>query len=126
MNESMFIHMDAVYNDTLDLNVFQREFHKKYRGLEIRPASDSRQYCLEWRAVSEKYAFSGMMDRRRVTFVIDCFQSENRERDLAEQILWFHSWFPQHASVICCDDSYCRVCEMKEEVDAEALRVFLS
>lgn len=121
MKESIFIHMDAMQNNSLDLKRFQREFRKKYRGLEIRPASDLRQYCLEWSLRNERYRFSGMMDRRRVTFVIDCFESQNRERDLAEQLLWLRGWFPADVPVIFCDDAGCKVHPFCAETDVEAL-----
>ncbi len=125
MTESIFMHMDAVRNDAMDLAAFQRAFRRKYAGTELHPASDTRQYCLEWSAKNENYVFSGMLDQRRVTFVIDSFDSPDRDRDLAEQILWLRRWFPEQAQVIFCDDRYETVYTLRPETEVEDLIALL-
>ena len=125
MTESIFIHMDAVRNDAMDLAAFQRAFRRKYTEAELHSAADTCQYCLEWSAKSGSYMFSGMLDQRRVTFVIDYFDSPDRERDLAEQILWLRRWFPETAQVIVCDDRYETVYALRPDTEAEDLIALL-
>ena len=45
------------------------------------------------------------MDRKRSTFAIEYFNSENRMRDYASFIVWLSLFFDQEQELILCDEN---------------------
>ena len=106
MSVSSFIHVNKAENDDFDLEKFNREIIKKHPGTDIelsKTASFSYDIC--WENYSESYQFTLRMDRKRSTFAIEYFNSENRMRDYASFIVWLSLFFDQEQELILCDEN---------------------
>ena len=96
MSVTSFIHVNKAENHDFDLEKFSREIETKYPGTGIelsKTASFSYDIC--WENYSESYQFTLRMDRKRSTFAIEYFNSENRMRDYASFIVWLSLFFDQ-------------------------------
>ena len=94
MSVSSFIHVNKAENKDFELEKFSREIERKYPGTGIelsKTASFSYDIC--WENYSESYQFTLRMDRKRSTFAIEYFNSENRKRDYASFIVWLSLFF---------------------------------
>ena len=106
MSVSSFIHVNKAENDGFDLEKFNREIKKKYPGTEIEQSSSaSFSYDLCWENYSETYQFTLRMDKKRTTFAIEYFNSENRMRDYASFIVWLSLFLNQGQELILCDEN---------------------
>ena len=106
MSVSSFIHVNKAENKDFDLEIFNREIKKKYPGTEIEQSnSASFSYDICWENYSESYQFTLRMDRKRSTFAIEYFNSENRMRDYASFIVWLSLFFDQEQELILCDEN---------------------
>ena len=106
MSVSSFIHVNKAENDGFDLEKFNREIKKKYPGTEIEQSSSaSFSYDLCWENYSETYQFTLRMDKKRTTFAIEYFNSENRMRDYASFIVWLSLFLNQGQKLILCDEN---------------------
>ena len=106
MSVSSFIHVNKAENKDFDLEKFNREIKKKYPGTEIEQSSSaSFSYDLCWENYSESYQFTLRMDRKRSTFAIEYFNSENRMRDYASFIVWLSLFLNQGQELILCDEN---------------------
>lgn len=106
MSVSSFIHVNKAENDDFDLEIFNREIKKKYPETEIEQSnSASFSYDICWENYSESYQFTLRMDRKRSTFAIEYFNSENRMRDYASFIVWLSLFFDQEQELILCDEN---------------------
>ena len=106
MSVSSFIHVNKAENKDFDLEKFNREIKKKYPGTEIEQSSSaSFSYDLCWENYSESYQFTLRMDRKRSTFAIEYFNSENRMRDYASFIVWLSLFLNQEQELILCDEN---------------------
>ena len=106
MSVSSFIHVNKAENDAFELEKFSREIERKYPGTGIelsKTASFSYDIC--WENYSESYQFTLRMDRKRSTFAIEYFNSENRMRDYASFIVWLSLFFDQEQELILCDEN---------------------
>ena len=106
MSVTSFIHVNKAENDDFDLGKFSREIEKKYPGTGIelsRTASFSYDIC--WENYEEPYQFTLRMDKKRTTFAIEYFNSENRMRDYASLIVWLSLFFDQEQELILCDEN---------------------
>ena len=106
MSVTSFIHVNKAKNHDFALEKFSREIEKKYPGTGIelsRTASFSYDIC--WENYSESYQFTLRMDRKRSTFAIEYFNSENRMRDYASFIVWLSLFFDQEQELILCDEN---------------------
>ena len=106
MSVSSFIHVNKAENKDFDLEKFNREIERKYPGTDIdlsKTASFSYDIC--WENYSESYQFTLRMDRKRSTFAIEYFNSENRMRDYASFIVWLSLFFDQEQELILCDEN---------------------
>ena len=106
MSVTSFIHVNKAENKDFDLEIFNREMEKKYPGTnkEIsNPKSFSYDIC--WENYLESYQFTLRMDRKRSTFAIEYFNSENRMRDYASFIVWLSLFFNQEQELILCDEN---------------------
>ena len=106
MSVTSFIHVNKAENDGFDLEKFNREIKKKYPGTEIEQSSSaSFSYDLCWENYSETYQFTLRMDKKRTTFAIEYFNSENRMRDYASFIVWLSLFLNQGQELILCDEN---------------------
>ena len=106
MSVSSFIHVNKAENDGFDLEKFNREIKKKYPGTEIEQSKTaSFSYDICWENYAEPYQFTLRMDRKRSTFAIEYFNSENRMRDYASFIVWLSLFFNQEQELILCDEN---------------------
>ena len=106
MSVSSFIHVNKAENDDFDLERFNREIIKKHPGTDIEQSKTaSFSYDICWENYSESYQFTLRMDRKRSTFAIEYFNSENRMRDYASFIVWLSLFFNQEQELILCDEN---------------------
>ena len=106
MSVSSFIHVNKAENKDFDLEKFNREIKKKYPGTEIEQSSSaSFSYDLCWENYSETYQFTLRMDRKRSTFAIEYFNSENRMKDYASFIVWLGLFLDREQELILCDEN---------------------
>ena len=106
MSVSSFIHVNKAENKDFDLEKFNREMEKKYPGTEIEQSnSASFSYDLCWENYSETYQFTLRMDRKRSTFAIEYFNSENRMKDYASFIVWLGLFLDREQELILCDEN---------------------
>ena len=106
MSVTSFIHVNKAENDDFDLGKFSREIEKKYPGTGIelsRTASFSYDLC--WENYSETYQFTLRMDKKRTTFAIEYFNSENRMKDYASLIVWLSLFLNREQELILCDEN---------------------
>lgn len=106
MSVTSFIHVNKAENHDFDLEIFNREIKKKYPGTDIelsKTASFSYDIC--WENYEESYQFTLRMDKKRTTFAIEYFNSENRMRDYASFIVWLSLFFNQEQELILCDEN---------------------
>ena len=119
MSVSSFIHVNKAENHDFDskrascakraisrLEKFNREIKKKYPGTEIEQSSSaSFSYDLCWENYSETYQFTLRMDKKRTTFAIEYFNSENRMKDYASFIVWLGLFLDREQELILCDEN---------------------
>ena len=106
MSVSSFIHVNKAENKDFDLEKFNREIKKKYPGTDIEQSSSaSFSYDLCWENYEETYQFTLRMDKKRTTFAIEYFNSENRMRDYASFIVWLSLFLNQGQELILCDEN---------------------
>ena len=106
MSVSSFIHVNKAENKDFDLEKFNREIKKKYLGTEIEQSSSaSFSYDLCWENYSETYQFTLRMDKKRTTFAIEYFNSENRMKDYASFIVWLGLFLDREQELILCDEN---------------------
>ena len=106
MSVSSFIHVNKAENKDFDLEKFNREMEKKYPGTDIEQSSStSFSYDLCWENYSETYQFTLRMDKKRTTFAIEYFNSENRMKDYASLIVWLGLFLNREQELILCDEN---------------------
>ena len=106
MSVSSFIHVNKAENKDFDLEKFNREIKKKYPGTEIEQSKTaSFSYDICWENYEESYQFTLRMDKKRTTFAIEYFNSENRMRDYASFIVWLSLFLNQGQELILCDEN---------------------
>ena len=106
MSVTSFIHVNKAENKDFDLEIFNREMEKKYPGIEIEQSSSaSFSYDLCWENDAETYQFTLRMDKKRTTFAIEYFNSENRMKDYASFIVWLSLFLDQEQELILCDEN---------------------
>ena len=94
MSVTSFIHVNKAENHDFELEKFSREIERKYPGTGIELSKTaSFFYDICWENYSESYQFTLRMDRKRSTFAIEYFNSENRMRDYASFIVWLSLFF---------------------------------
>ena len=106
MSVTSFIHVNKAKNHDFDLEKFSREIEKKYPGTDIEQSkSASFSYDICWENYSEPYQFTLRMDRKRTTFAIEYFNSENRMKDYASFIVWLGLFLDREQELILCDEN---------------------
>lgn len=126
MSVSSFIHVNKAENKDFDLEKFNREIKKKYPGTEIEQSSSaSFSYDLCWENYEESYQFTLRMDKKRTTFAIEYFNSENRMKDYASFIVWLSLFFNQEQELILCDENNEDTLMLSTNTDIEDIEVWL-
>ena len=106
MSVSSFIHVNKAENKDFNLEIFNREMEKKYPGTEIEQSKTaSFSYDICWENYEEPYQFTLRMDKKRTTFAIEYFNSENRMKDYASFIVWLSLFLDQEQELILCDEN---------------------
>ena len=106
MSVSSFIHVNKAENKDFDLEKFNREIERKYPGTDIEQSKTaSFSYDLCWENYSETYQFTLRMDKKRTTFAIEYFNSENRMKDYASLIVWLSLFLNREQELILCDEN---------------------
>ena len=139
MSVTSFIHVNKAENHDCDskrvscakraisrLEKFSREIERKYPGTGIelsKTASFSYDIC--WENYSEPYQFTLRMDRKRSTFAIEYFNSENRMRDYASFIVWLSLFFDQEQELILCDENNEDTLMLSTNTDVEDIEEWL-
>ena len=106
MSVSSFIHVNKAKNKDFDLEKFNREIERKYPGTDIEQSKTaSFSYDICWENYAETYQFTLRMDKKRTTFAIEYFNSENRMKDYASFIVWLSLFLDQEQELILCDEN---------------------
>ena len=106
MSVSSFIHVNKAENKDFDLEKFNREIERKYPETDIEQSKTaSFSYDICWENYAEPYQFTLRMDKKRTTFAIEYFNSENRMRDYASLIVWLGLFLDQEQELILCDEN---------------------
>ena len=126
MSVSSFIHVNKAENDGFDLEKFNREIKKKYPGTEIEQSKTaSFSYDICWENYAEPYQFTLRMDKKRTTFAIEYFNSENRMRDYASLIVWLGLFLNQEQELILCDENNEDTLMLSTNTDIEDIEEWL-
>ena len=106
MSVTSFIHVNKAENKDFDLEKFNREIERKYPGTEIEQSKTaSFSYDICWENYEESYQFTLRMDKKRTTFAIEYFNSENRMKDYASFIVWLGLFLDREQELILCDEN---------------------
>ena len=106
MSVTSFIHVNKVENHDFDLEKFSREIEKKYPGTDIEQSKTALfSYDICWENYEESYQFTLRMDKKRTTFAIEYFNSENRMKDYASLIVWLSLFLNREQELILCDEN---------------------
>ena len=126
MSVTSFLHINKAENHDFNLEKFSREIEKKYPGTDIEQSkSASFSYDICWENYSEPYQFTLRMDRKRSTFAIEYFNSENRMRDYASFIVWLSLFFAQEHELILCDENNEDILMFSTNTDIEVIEEWL-
>ena len=126
MSVTSFIHVNKAENHDFELEKFSSEIERKYPGTGIelsKTASFSYDIC--WENYSEPYQFTLRMDRKRSTFAIEYFNSENRMRDYARFIVWLSLFFDKEQELILCDENNEDTLRLSTNTDIEDIEEWL-
>ena len=126
MSVSSFIHVNKAENKDFDLEKFNREIERKYPGTDIEQSKTaSFSYDICWENYAEPYQFTLRMDKKRTTFAIEYFNSENRMRDYASFIVWLSLFLNQGQELILCDENNEDTLMLSTNTDIEDIEEWL-
>ena len=126
MSVTSFLHINKAKNHDFDLEKFSREIEKKYSGTGIEQSKTaSFSYDICWENYSEPYQFTLRMDKKRATFAIEYFNSENRMRDYASFIVWLSLFFAREQELILCDENNEDTLMLSTNTDVEDIEEWL-
>ena len=107
MSVTIFVHLNESENNDFDMRKFKKDIEIKYPGTNLEVSNSSRSYDLCWENYSEQYQFELRMDRKRCTFAIEYFNSDERIYEYARFILWLRTFFEREKEVILLDEINC-------------------
>ena len=107
MSVTIFVHLNESENKDFDMRKFKKDIEIKYPGTNLEVSNSSRSYDLCWENYSEQYQFELRMDRKRCTFAIEYFNSDERIYEYARFILWLRTFFEREKEVILLDEIDC-------------------
>lgn len=126
MSVTSFIHLKETVNADFDLKKFNRDIEEKYPGTIIEQSnSRSLSYDICWEIYSERYQFELRMDRKRCTFAIEYFNSNDRVWNYASFILWIRMYFPKEKEVVLVDENYEEQILLSPNVSIEDIKKWL-
>lgn len=126
MSVTSFIHLKETDNSDFDLKKFNRDIEEKYPGTCIvKSNSLSCLYDICWEIYSQRYQFELRMDRKRCTFAIEYFNSNDRFWDYAFFILWIRMYFPKEKEVVLVDENYEEQMLLSPNVSIEDIKKWL-
>lgn len=126
MSVTFFLHLNETENDAFDLEKFNREMEKKYPGTN-KEISNSKSFFYDicWENYSDFYQFTLRMDRKRCTFAIEYFNSNNRIWDYANFITWLSMFFDKEKELFLCDENYEDTLILSSAISIEKLEKWL-
>lgn len=126
MSVALFLHLNEAENDAFDIQKFNREMEKKYPGTS-KEISNSKQFSYDicWENYSDLYQFTLRMDRKRCTFAIEYFNSNNRISDYANFIMWLSIFFDKERELFLCDENYEATLMLSSTIPIEKLEKWL-
>ena len=84
MSVTSFIHLKEAENRDFDIQKFNRDIKEKYPGTSTEQSNNpSLSYDICWEKYSDRYQFELRIDRKRCTFAIEYFNSNDRIWDYA-------------------------------------------
>ena len=107
MSVTIFVHLNESENNDFDMRKFKKDIEIKYPGTNLELSNSTRSYDLCWENYSEQYQFQLRMDRKRCTFAIEYFNSDERIYEYARFILWLRTFFEREKEVILLDEIDC-------------------
>ena len=107
MSVTIFVHLNESENNDFDMRKFKKDIEIKYPGTNLEVSNSSRSYDLYWENYSEQYQFELRMDRKRCTFAIEYFNSDERIYEYARFLLWLRTFFEREKEVILLDEIDC-------------------
>ena len=107
MSVTIFVHLNESENNDFDMRKFKKDIEIKYPDTNLEVSNSSRSYDLCWENYSEQYQFELRMDRKRCTFAIEYFNSDERIYEYARFILWLRTFFEREKEVILLDEIDC-------------------
>ena len=107
MSVTIFVHLNESENNDFDIRKFKKDIEIKYPGTNLEVSNSERSYDLCWENYSEQYQFELRMDRKRCTFAIGYFNSNERIYEYARFILWLRTFFEREKDVILLDEIDC-------------------
>ena len=107
MSVTIFVHLNESENNDFDMRKFKKDIEIKYPGTNLELSNSTRSYDLCWENYSEQYQFQLRMDRKRCTFAIEYFNSDERIYEYAGFILWLRTFFEREKEVILLDEIDC-------------------
>ena len=126
MSVTSFIHVNKAENHDFELEKFSREIERKYPGTGIELSKTaSFFYDICWENYSESYQFTLRMDKKRTTFAIEYFNSENRMKDYASFIVWLSLFLDQEQELILCDENNEDTLMLSTNTDIEDIEEWL-
>ena len=126
MSVTSFIHLKETENSDFDIKKFNRDIKEKYPGTRTEQSnSQSLSYDICWEKYSDCYQFELRIDRKRCTFAIEYFNSNDRICDYASFILWIRMYFPKEKEVILVDENYEDQMPLSSNVSIEDIKKWL-
>ena len=107
MSVTIFVHLNESENNDFDMRKFKKDIEIKYPGTNLELSNSTRSSDLCWENYSEQYQFQLRMDRKRCTFAIEYFNSDERIYEYARFILWLRTFFEREKEVILLDEINC-------------------
>ncbi len=126
MSVTVFLHLNETKNDDFDLDKFDREMEKKYpeTSKEI-SNSELFSYDICCENYSNFYQFTLRIDRKRSTFAVEYFNSNNRIWDYANFIMWLSKYFDKEKDLFLCDENYEDTLILSSDISLEKLEKWL-
>ena len=126
MSVTSFIHLKETENSDFDIKKFNRDIEGKYPGTSTEQSNNqSLSYDICWEKYSDRYQFELRIDRKRCTFAIEYFNSNDRIWDYASFILWIRMYFPKEKEVVLVDENYEEQMSLSPNVSIEDIKKWL-
>ena len=126
MSVTSFIHLKEAENRDFDIKKFNRDIEGKYPGTSTEQSNNqSLSYDICWEKYSDRYQFELRIDRKRCTFAIEYFNSNDRIWDYASFILWIRMYFPKEKEVVLVDENYEEQMSLSPNVSIEDIKKWL-